>query len=188
VRFSSIWMYPESPINKLTVEERVRLKDEAYTRLAPSRVKPFPAAVMLARSLASRGIKLAIASGSSAKVIELMLEANGLGELFPVRVSSAEVPHCKPAPDVFIEAARRCEVPAGECLVLEDSRYGVAAALAAGMACIALPEPGSLSPEDLASADLIVPGGAFNLNVEQVLQRYEWVSSVPNLMEASPGY
>lgn len=167
-------MYPDSPINKIPMEERVRLKDEAYARFAPSRVVPFDTAVTLARSLAARGIKLAIASGSSPEVIDLMLEAHGLGDLFPVRVSSSEVLRGKPAPDVFIEAARRCAVPVSECLVLEDSRYGVAAALAAGMACIALPEPGSPSPEDFAAADLVVAGGASLLDVDLVLRTYDW--------------
>ncbi len=168
-------MFPDSPINKLPMEERVRLKDEAYACFAPSRVKPFDAAVTLARSLVSLGITLAIASGSSPEVIGLMLEAHKLGDLFSVRVSSAEVPRGKPAPDVFIEAARRCAVPVSECLVLEDSRYGVAAALAAGMACIALPEPGSPFPEDFASADLVVEGGASCLDVDLVLGFYDWV-------------
>jgi beta-phosphoglucomutase-like phosphatase (HAD superfamily) len=59
--------------------------------------------------------------------------------------------------------------------VLEDSRLGVAAARSAGMACIALPEPGVSAPEAFSSADLVVPGGASNLNVEHVLRLYDWV-------------
>jgi len=167
-------MFPDSPLCRVPSAERLRLKDEAYLALAVEKVKPFPEVVTLAHALAGRGVPLAIASGSSPAVIELMVRKHGLESLFPVRVSASEVPRGKPEPDVFLEAARRCGVAPAECLVLEDSRLGVAAALAAGMACIALPEPGVSSPEAFSSADLVVPGGASNLNVAQVLRRYDW--------------
>ncbi|MBU0927836.1 MAG: HAD family phosphatase [Spirochaetes bacterium] len=166
--------FPDSPLGDVPLEERIRLKDEAYSRFAPARVAPFPASVALAKALAGMGVPLAIASGSSPDVIAVMLEASGLGGLFPVRVSSAEVPRGKPAPDIFIEAARRCGVAPEACLVLEDSRYGVAAALAAGMACVALPAPGSPGPEDFAVADMVVEGGAAALDHEAVLRRFAW--------------
>ncbi len=168
-------MFPDSPLCQVPSGERLRLKDEAYLTLAVEKVQPFPAVVALAHALARRCISLAIASGSSSEVIELMVRKHGLEPLFPVRVSASEVPRGKPEPDVFLEAARRCGVVPAECLVLEDSRLGVAAACAAGMACIALPEPGVSSPEAFTSADLVVPGGASNLNVDQVLRLYDWL-------------
>jgi len=168
-------MFPDSPLCRVPSAERLRLKDEAYLALAFERVEPFPAVVALARALAGMGVPMAIASGSSPGVIEIMVRKHGLEPLFPVRVSASEVPRGKPEPDVFLEAAARCGVAPSECLVLEDSRLGVAAALAAGMACIALPEPGVSSPEAFASADLVIPGGASNLTVDLVLQRYDWV-------------
>lgn len=170
-------MFPDSPLRLVPSPERLRLKDEAYLALAMERVQPFPAVVALALALAGRGVPMAIASGSSPAVIDLMIRKHGLEPLFPVRVSASEVPRGKPEPDVFLEAARRCGVAPAECLVLEDSRLGVAAALAAGMACIALPEPGGSAPEAFASADLIVTGGASRLDVDSILAMYDWTNS-----------
>ena len=166
--------FPDSPLSRMPLAERVRLKDAAYLELAPALVKPFPATVELARSLAGKGLRLAIASGSSTGVIELMLRTPGLDGLFPVRVSASEVPLGKPEPDVFLEAARRSGVDPALCLVLEDSRHGAAAAAAAGMACVALPEPGSRTAEGYATADMIIEGGAAALDPDLVLSRYEW--------------
>ncbi len=166
--------HPGSPLHALPLDERVRLKDEAYARFAPSRVRPFPAVEAFARELSRRGVGLAIASGSSPEVIALMLGANGLGGLFAVRVSSAEVPRGKPEPDVFLEAAKRLGVEPASCLVLEDSRYGVAAAEAAGMACIALPAPGTRVLEDFGYADMVVTGGAAAFKAETALRSFDW--------------
>jgi len=168
-------MFPDSPLCRVPSAERLRLKDDAYLNLALLKVEPFPAVVALACALAERGVPLAIASGSSSAVIDLMVRKHGLEALFSVRVSASEVPRGKPAPDVFLEAARRCGVAPGACLVLEDSRLGVAAAHAAGMGCIALPEPGAASLEAFSAADLVIPGGAAVLDVDLVLRSFDWV-------------
>lgn len=167
--------FPDSRLASVPIAELIALKDEAYASYAPGRVRAFPATAALARALAARGVALAIASGSSRAVIDLMIGSESLGALFPVRVSSEEVPRGKPEPDVFIEAARRLGVEPGACLVLEDSPYGVAAAKKAGMRCVALPDPAaSLSGFD--AADLIVDGGAARLDPEAVMARYSWVA------------
>src|SRR5262249_48969068 len=67
------------------------------------------------------------------------LTALGVRALFEAVVSGVEVARGKPAPDVFLEAAKRLGVPAGACLVIEDSERGVQAARAAGMRCVAIP-------------------------------------------------
>jgi len=84
-------------------------------------------------------LPVAVASSAHPAVIDAALEATGLAGTFPVVVSSDEVDHGKPAPDVYLEAARRlgCE-PAG-CLVVEDSLNGVRAAKAAGMTVVLVP-------------------------------------------------
>ncbi|HSG86506.1 MAG TPA: HAD family phosphatase [Candidatus Limnocylindrales bacterium] len=82
---------------------------------------------------------LAVASSSHRAVIGAALEAIGLGSAFAVVVSSDEVAHGKPAPDVYLETARRLgEDPAG-CLVIEDSLNGVRAGRAAGMRVVLVP-------------------------------------------------
>jgi HAD superfamily hydrolase (TIGR01509 family) len=174
-------LFPLSSLNALPLEERLRLKDEAYLEYARDRIHAFTGVVAFARMLIAQGVPVAIASGSSPLAIERTLGYAGLGGLFAVRVSSVDVPRGKPAPDIFLEAARRLGVNPAMCLVLEDSVPGVQAAKAAGMACIALPAPESnsvtaisetggskpgktTSPRMLAPgfslADLVVAGGA----------------------------
>lgn len=97
----------------------------------------FPGLLELADRLALR-CPLAVASGSDRRVIETVLDLKGLRRLFPVAVSASEVKHGKPAPDIFLRAAELLGVPPAECWVIEDSKPGVAAALAAGMRVIAI--------------------------------------------------
>jgi HAD superfamily hydrolase (TIGR01549 family) len=85
------------------------------------------------------GYRLALASSAETPVIDATVETLRLTALFELRVSGWEVGRGKPAPDVFLEAARRLGLPPGECLVVEDSRNGLLAAKAAGMRCVVVP-------------------------------------------------
>lgn len=169
-------MFPDSPLNALPLAQRVRLKDESFLRYAPGRVKPFAGVVAFARLLVERGIAVAVASGSSPQVIDTMLAAAGIADIFAHRVSATEVARGKPEPDVFLEAARRIHASPAGCLVVEDSIHGVAAARAAGMACVALPAAGTSDLRGFATAAIIVEGGAAALDPEQVLRRFVWKS------------
>lgn len=82
---------------------------------------------------------VAVASSAHRAVIDAALGAIGLAQAFAVVVSSDEVAHGKPAPDVYLEAARRLGADPRSCLVVEDSRNGVAAARAAGMTVVLVP-------------------------------------------------
>jgi HAD superfamily hydrolase (TIGR01509 family) len=82
---------------------------------------------------------LGLASSANRPIIELVLDLSGLREYFVATVSSEEVPHGKPAPDVYLEAARRVGVAASGCVAVEDSTNGIRSAAAAGMAVIAVP-------------------------------------------------
>jgi HAD superfamily hydrolase (TIGR01509 family) len=108
---------------------------------------------------------LGLASSANRKIIDVLLELAELGEYFAATVSSEEVPRGKPAPDVYLEAARRLGVPATQCAAVEDSSNGLRAAAAAGMIVIALPNPAfppdgdalSLAASVLASLDELRP-------------------------------
>ena len=89
--------------------------------------------------LRRRGYRLALASSSRPSLIAATLAAIGVEHVFEVVVSATEVGRGKPAPDIFLEAARRLGVLPDRCLVVEDSYNGVCAALAAGMRCVAIP-------------------------------------------------
>jgi HAD superfamily hydrolase (TIGR01509 family) len=97
-----------------------------------------PGAVDAVRRLAVRW-PLAVASSSNREIIDGALEAAGLAPFFRATVSSEEVAHGKPAPDVYLEAARRLGFDPRRCAAIEDSSSGIRSAHAAGMRVIAIP-------------------------------------------------
>ena len=100
---------------------------------------------------------LGLASSSNRPLIAAVLELSGLAPLFRAAVSSEEVPRGKPAPDVYVEAARRLDVPPERCAAVEDSHSGIRSAKAAGMRVVALPNP-AYPPDEaaLAEADVVL--------------------------------
>ena len=100
---------------------------------------------------------LGLATSSNRPVIDLVLELSGLAPCFEATVSSEEVGRGKPAPDVYLEAARRLEAEPTGCGAIEDSTNGIKAAKAAGMFVAAIPQP-SLppAPDALDMADMVL--------------------------------
>jgi HAD superfamily hydrolase (TIGR01509 family) len=123
---------------------------EAYRRELPL----LPGSVEAARRSAA-AFPLALASSSNREVFEEVLGLAGLTDCFRATVSSEEVARGKPAPDVYLEAARRLDVPPERCAAIEDSHAGIRSAKAAGMRVLAIPNP-SYPPdaEALALADV----------------------------------
>ena len=120
------------------------------------RLPLLPGAVGAVRSLA-REWPLAVASSSNRNVIDLVLEQAGLADAFAATVSSEEVERGKPAPDVYLEAARRMGVEPESCAAIEDSGNGIRSADAAGMAVIAVPNKDfPPDPDALALAALVL--------------------------------
>jgi HAD superfamily hydrolase (TIGR01509 family) len=99
-----------------------------------------PGAVDAVRDLSARW-PLAVASSAPKSLIEAVLDISGLRPAFAAAVSSEEAPRGKPAPDVYLEAAARLQVPPASCAAVEDSSNGLRAAAAAGCAVIAVPRP-----------------------------------------------
>jgi HAD superfamily hydrolase (TIGR01509 family) len=97
-----------------------------------------PGAVEAVRRLAGRW-PLGLASSSSRRLIDLVLEAGGLAGRFAVTLSTEEVARGKPAPDAYLEVAARLGVEPSDCAAVEDSSNGVRSAAAAGMRVIAIP-------------------------------------------------
>ncbi len=133
-------------------EEVVRRMLEAYRRRLPLA----DGAVDAVQRLAAR-YRLGLASSSNRPLIDAVLEVTGLGRHFAATVSSEEVARGKPAPDVYLEAARRLGVDPTRAAAVEDSHGGIRAAKAAGMPVIAIPNP-SYPPdaESLALADVTI--------------------------------
>jgi HAD superfamily hydrolase (TIGR01509 family) len=86
------------------------------------------------------GLDVAIATSGLRESTKLKLSAIGLSDRFETVVSGDDVEHGKPAPDIFLQAARRLDVPPARCVVLEDSNVGARAAHAAGMRVVVVPE------------------------------------------------
>jgi HAD superfamily hydrolase (TIGR01509 family) len=115
-----------------------------------------PGAIEAVRAVAERW-PVAIASSSNPELIDVVLTASGLDDVVQVAVSSQEVPRGKPAPDVYLEAARRLGVEPDDSAAVEDSENGIRSAKAAGMIVIAVPNPHfPPDPEALAQADLVL--------------------------------
>jgi HAD superfamily hydrolase (TIGR01509 family) len=104
---------------------------------------------------------LGLASSSNRELIDLVLELLGVRQLFEATVSSEEVARGKPAPDVYLEAARRLGVDAARTAAVEDSRNGILAANAAGMRVLAIPNRHFPPGDDaLAAADVVLASPA----------------------------
>jgi HAD superfamily hydrolase (TIGR01509 family) len=115
-----------------------------------------PGAVDSVRRLGRRW-PLGLASSANRVVIEEVLATAGLAEEFAVTVSSEEVDRGKPAPDVYLEAARRLRAPPALCVAVEDSANGIRSAVAAGLQVVAIPNRHDPPPDDvLARARLVV--------------------------------
>ncbi|MFD9325282.1 HAD family hydrolase [Streptomyces sp. NPDC060065] len=149
-----------------------------YLELARASTRVYPEMRKFVELLAGDGVPMAVASGSSPEAIEAILTGTGLAAHLPTVVSSDEVAHGKPAPDVFLEAARRLGAAAADCVVLEDAAPGAAAAHAAGMRCIAIPYVAAQADDPgFATAGLLLRGGQAEFTARAA---YDWlVASAP---------
>jgi HAD superfamily hydrolase (TIGR01509 family) len=132
--------------------EVVRRLEEIYRRELPL----IDGAVEAVERLAERW-PLGLASSSNRELIDLVLGLSRLARYFQVTISSEEVPRGKPAPDVYLEAARRLGVAPARCAAVEDSENGIRSAKAAGMYVLAIPNrvyPPAEDALDLADAVL----------------------------------
>ncbi|MFK0104339.1 HAD family hydrolase [Streptomyces sp. NPDC091217] len=142
------------------VAELLAETNRHYLELARTRTPAYPEMRKLVELLTAEGVPMAVASGSSPEAIAAILSGTGLDAQLRTVVSADEVPRGKPAPDVFLEAARRLGSAPADCAVLEDAAPGAAAAHAAGMRCIAIPYVAAQAgAPEFAGADLLLRGG-----------------------------
>ena len=140
-------------------DEPEAINDEVVRRMLDAYRDHLPVidgAADAVRRLASR-YTLGLASSSNRQLIDTVLDVAGLAQHFAATVSSEEVARGKPAPDVYLEAARRLDVEATRCAAVEDSHGGIRSAKSAGMRVIAIPNPSYPPDEDsLAQADVMI--------------------------------
>jgi HAD superfamily hydrolase (TIGR01509 family) len=133
---------------KILVDEMVDLMHGMLQHQVAGR----PGAVELVARLRGR-LPLGLASNSSRRLVDAALATAGLADAFDAIVTSDDVIEAKPAPDIYLEACRRLGVAPGDALALEDSTSGIAAAKAAGLACIAVPQ---FAEADVSAADRVI--------------------------------
>ncbi len=158
----------ETPLDVLLAD-----KNRRYLALARASTRVFPEMRALVDLLADAGVPMAVASGSTREAIDAILAGTGLADRLTTVVSSDEVARGKPAPDVFLEAARRLGADPADCVVLEDAAPGAEAAHAAGMRCVAIPYVAAQADEPgFATAGLLVRGGQAEFRAREA---YDWL-------------
>ena len=132
------------------VHELIRLMHERVKRQVEAR----PGAVELVDRLQGLdGVRLGLASNSPRFLVDDALATADLADAFEAIVSATDVEHPKPAPDIYLLACERLGVRPADALALEDSPSGIAAAKAAGLTCIAVPQ---FAETDVSAADRVV--------------------------------
>jgi HAD superfamily hydrolase (TIGR01509 family) len=135
-------------------ELRVELRELVHAELDGAGVEPMPGALELLAALRERAIPIGLATNSGREFATRALRAAGVYDRFDAVVSAEDVERPKPAPDVYLAAAAAVGADPEDCVALEDSETGVAAARAAGMTVIGVP---SFPGIDLDAADLVAP-------------------------------
>ncbi len=157
-----------------SVEGLLAEKNRRYLELARAATRVYPQMRAFVELLAGEGVPMAVASGSSPRAIEAILARTGLDAHLRTVVSADEVARGKPAPDVFLEAARRLGADPADCVVVEDAVPGAAAAHAAGMRCIAVPYVAAQADApEFAAAGLLLRGGQEEFTARAA---HEWLS------------
>ncbi|KOG29026.1 HAD family hydrolase [Streptomyces resistomycificus] len=158
---------------RASVDELFAAKNQRYLELARAATPAYPEMRRFVELLAGEGVPTAVASGSSPEAIEAVLAGTGLDAYVPLAVSADEVAHGKPAPDVFLEAARRLGADPADCVVVEDAAPGAVAAHAAGMRCIAIPYlAAQADAPEFATAGLLLRGGQTEFTARVA---YDWL-------------
>jgi HAD superfamily hydrolase (TIGR01509 family) len=141
----------------LPPDEVASLVTEQMAARYRERIPFLPGAVEAVRRLADRW-PLGLASSAPAALIETVLQAADLRSYFKVTMSTEQVPHGKPAPDIYLAVTAGLGVSPAACAAVEDSSNGLRSAAAAGLHVIAIPHPRyPPDPDALAVASLVLP-------------------------------
>jgi HAD superfamily hydrolase (TIGR01509 family) len=138
------------------VEQIMHERDEVFLGSLPGRLQPMPYACEAVIAVKERGLRTALATSGHRRYVNLALHELGIVSAFDVIVTGDSVKHGKPAPDIFLRAAELLALPAACCIVVEDAPNGIAAARAAGMMAVAVPNAMTRNL-DFGAADLLFP-------------------------------
>jgi len=127
-------------------EEMMRRRGEIATEFFAKRVDLFPSVMPVLEELRQMNLRLAVGTSSVSASARPFLDRHGLTSFFEVVVTGEEVERGKPHPDIYLRAAQKLGVTADACLVVEDALSGIAAAKAARMRVVAIPDTRFLDP------------------------------------------
>lgn len=155
IRSHSAGIANEDYLNLVAAERRIVLPPDAprrvediAERLIETEIRLIDGADVVVRTLAGRGVRLAVASNSCRRLVHQMLRTARLAPIFADRIASRDdVAEAKPAPDIYRYAAGLLNARSEDCLAVEDSVVGVAAAHAAGMTVIGFRPPSTIFAE-----------------------------------------
>ncbi len=155
VSFGEMWrMIPGLPAMGVAYDDLLSELIDIYVGRVHADMARAPAPELIA-ALAGRGVPMAAASSSPRRIVDANIAAVGVGAHLVAWLSREDATNGKPAPDLYLEAARRVGVAPADCLVVEDTSIGVAAGKAAGMTVIAWPHAMTASM-DFSQADHVV--------------------------------
>jgi HAD superfamily hydrolase (TIGR01509 family) len=140
----------------LSLEEIINERRSIFDRLASGSLQPMPGLAGLISAIDRRGLKRAVATSGHRGYASRVLESIGLADGFAAIVTGETVRNGKPAPDIYLAAARALGLQPGDCLALEDAPHGIQAAKAAGLLCVAVPNRFT-ARLDLGAADYLLP-------------------------------
>ncbi len=158
---------------KESIGELLIKKNKLYLDIAMNNTRIYPEMLALMDKLLDAGYPMALASGSSPEILKALCDKLGLNKYFTKIISAEDVGRSKPEPDIFLHTAKLLGTPPENCVVLEDSKYGVEAAKRAFMKCIAIPYL-TEKPLDFTfyMADLLFENG---MNTFQPDKAFEWI-------------
>jgi mannitol-1-/sugar-/sorbitol-6-/2-deoxyglucose-6-phosphatase len=142
----------DAGLTDAAIAERITDRVIAHVR---AEGQPMPGVTATIARFERYGLALAIASSSPLRLIDAVCDRLGLAGIH-VRCSGLDEARGKPAPDVYLTAARRLGVAPAGCLALEDSPHGISAAKSAGMRCVAVPDPLLSADPRYREADLVI--------------------------------
>jgi HAD superfamily hydrolase (TIGR01509 family) len=123
----------------VTAAQILSRKEEVLADLFKQTTEARPGVKKILAQASELGLRLAVASMATSRAINLVVENLGIKQYFQSLTSGEEIQNGKPAPDIFLLAAKRLSSSAANCLVIEDTINGIRAAKSAGMQCVAIP-------------------------------------------------
>lgn len=172
--FAEYYQHKNLDLDKEFLNRLLINKSEAFNTLISNNIKIFPGVIDFIKHISSK-YRIAIGSGALKKEIIQILEIIHINSLFEIIIAADDVAECKPNPEVYNKVLAKLNnnqdsrIKADECIVIEDSFFGIKAAKSAGMKCVAVTN--SYPKEKLKEADLIIDSLSID-DIEVFLNNY----------------